>query len=358
MIGNHPSYIVKREPRADPDAPSYLRVRCRRCSLSWLLPEDEWRRTKEYPTILREHAAKHEGEPLKPMARGAYTDARGEPTNDHDQGYWSRRADQQHGVEDALALVDKPAERMAAAHFIEIAMVRWGVCQIIVRKKPEVCRDDHGEGEGVLPNGRGPMEDGGQNMGIGKRAPAFMPSAKWDAKAGRFYVFNREQVDGQWTTVKADVTEDFAAIFDLENVETGYIRFPEKAAPEAVLAPAAEDRDLGPPPSKDHKQGVRIICRIADDPAGPREILSTSAAFWNAIDTLHDDYLAGLADHPGQLPVAVLASVQVTETTNGTSAQPVFEIIEWVKRPVDMPRLLAPRAKPTRKDDMSDSIPF
>jgi hypothetical protein len=225
---------------------------------------------------------------------------------------------------------------------------------------PEVRRDNHGNGDASRLNGRGPMENGGSDMGIGKRAPAFMPSAKWDAKTGRFFVFNRVRVNGEWVTEKNDVTEDFAAVFDLPNVETGWIRFPEKAAPETKLSPAAEDKDLGPPPTKDHKQGVRVIVKILsfDDDAGPREILSTSAAFWNAIDALHDEYQAGVADHPNQLPVAVLESVQVTETQNGTAHQPIFSIQEWTPRPPDMPKILAPRAQPQRKDDMGDEIPF
>jgi hypothetical protein len=356
----YPDFIVRREPHIDPDMPAYLRVKCRRCTLSWLIPQDEHRRHPDHPKVLTEHAATHSDREPQPLKRGAFIDATGEPTDDPEQGFWSRRADELRGIEDALALVERPADRMHAASFIETAMLQWGTCQIIVRKKSlELRRNTAAKGKASCLNGRGPMVKGETEMGIGKRRLDFMPSAKWDAKAGRFFVFNRVQVDGQWTTQKQDVTEDFAAIFDLPNVQTGWIRFPEGAAPETKLGPAAEDKDLGPPPSKDFKQGLRIIIRIDGDDAGAREVLNTSAAFWNAIDALHDEYLAGVEDRPGQLPVVGIGKVLFVETANGTSATPVFTILEWTPRPADMPKLLAPRSEPKRKDDgMSDSIPF
>ena len=104
-----------------------------------------------------------------------------------------------------------------------------------------------------------------------------------------------------------------------------------------------------------------MIVKVEGDDAGAREILSTAAAFWNGVDALHDAYLAEAANHPGQLPVVTLANVQAVETSNGVSCTPIFEIVDWVDRPADMPKLLQPRPQPTRKesvDDMDDAIPF
>jgi hypothetical protein len=192
-------------------------------------------------------------------------------------------------------------------------------------------------------------------MALGQRKATFMPSAKYNASKGTFSVLDRVKEDGEWVTRTREI-EDFAAVFDLENVETGWIAFPKKGGPSTVLAPPGEE--IGEAPSKDHRQGVRIIVRIEGDDAGPREILSTAAAFWNGLDALHDAYLAGVEEHPEQLPVVMMASVQVVDTDKGQSCTPVFEIVEWVPRPSDMPRLLPPRPQPEHKPDMSDAIPF
>ena len=48
---------------------------------------------------------------------------------------------------------------------------------------------------------------------------SIIPIVKFDARAGRFSL--RDYVDGAYVT--KDITSDFAAIFDMENIETGSI---------------------------------------------------------------------------------------------------------------------------------------
>jgi hypothetical protein len=50
-------------PRPPPGYPAYWYVKCRRCGLSWYLPRDPARRTKEALSILHNHATQHEARP-------------------------------------------------------------------------------------------------------------------------------------------------------------------------------------------------------------------------------------------------------------------------------------------------------
>jgi hypothetical protein len=339
----------------------YWRVVCRHCAWTWYLPKDESKRTTEAPAIWREHAAKHAANKTQ-IAKLPFMDAKGDPTNDPEQSYWSRRACQRLGTEDALAVVS-PTDREQAARFVEAVMARFGAGPIIVRKSrnySELRREHRDKGDVSTPaSWHSQTVKGKSTMAIGKRKTEFMPSLKYNASTGTFHTMDRVQRNGEWVTEAHDVTDEFTAVFDLENIETGWILFPEKGGPETVLAPPG--KNVGPAPSKKHRQGVRVIVKVEGDDAGAREILSTAAAFWNGVDALHDAYLAEAANHPGQLPVVTLANVQAVETSNGVSCTPIFEIVDWVDRPADMPKLLQPRPQPTRKesvDDMDDAIPF
>ena len=174
-------------------------------------------------------------------------------------------------------------------------------------------------------------------MALGKRKDAgnFLPGLKYDARVGKFYLRERVFTDGSWKTEQHDITLKFEAIFDLENVQRGWINFPQGAAPELVLVPAGEDP--GEAPSDEHKEGVRILVKMPQAFGGEvRELLSTARGLWNAIDALHDSYLAAAADHLGELPTVDLADVKEKATAVGTTFVPVFRITGWVPRPSDL----------------------
>jgi hypothetical protein len=69
--------------------------------------------------------------------------------------------------------------------------------------------------------------------------------------------------------------------------------------------------------------------------------MATSAkAAMRGIDALHTAYQEGEKQNPGKLPVVALADT-IAITTEGqgqktTNYQPVFEIVGWVARPVDL----------------------
>ena len=183
-------------------------------------------------------------------------------------------------------------------------------------------------------------------MALGKRRDGgnFLPIIKFDARVGTFYLQDRVHTDGSWQTEQRDVTGEFQAVFDLGNLQRGWIRFPKGAKPDVTLVPA--DEDPGDPPSNDHKEGVRVILKMADDLGGDvRELMSTARGLWNAVDTLHDRYLAAIASHPGQLPVVTLDNVREVKTGAGTTFVPVFNIVDWVSRPPELTGDLQARNK-------------
>jgi hypothetical protein len=230
-------------------------------------------------------------------------------------------------------------------------------------------------------------------MALGKRRDGgnFLPIIKFDARVGTFNLQDRVHSDGTWQIEQCDVTDKFQAVFDLENLQRGWIRFPKGAAPDVTLVPAGEDP--GDPPSHDHKEGVRIVLKMADHLGGDvRELMSTARGLWNAVDTLHDRYLAAVASHPGELPVVTLANVREVKTAAGTTFVPVFNIVDWVPRGLELtgdphkaqgelplaakaapaaapPKPTVGKARPGRRltpapqpvsvaDDMDDEIPF
>ena len=170
-------------------------------------------------------------------------------------------------------------------------------------------------------------------MALGKRKDGgdFLPIVKFDGRIGKFYLQDRVFVDGEWKTEQIDITEVFEAIFDLEKLERGWIKFPKGAAPEVILVPAGDDP--GDAPGDDFKEGLRVVLRMAERLGGDkREMLSTARGLWNAIDALHDEYLAQVEQHRGQLPVVKVAYVKEKTNAAGVTYVPIFRIDHWVPR--------------------------
>src|SRR5215472_6539441 len=131
---------------------------------------------------------------------------------------------------------------------------------------------------------------GGRKMSLGKRIGGggdINPLVKFDARAGVFYRCDRTRApDGEWYTDQQNITDNFAAIFDMENAEIGWITFSSGGPPSFVMSPVGSD--IGNPPSDAHKQGFRLRLKLAKGcGGGVREFASTAASTWQAIDQLH-----------------------------------------------------------------------
>lgn len=167
-----------------------------------------------------------------------------------------------------------------------------------------------------------------------------IPVLKFDARAGRFFRVDRS--DGVNNPV--DITQSFKAVIDFENTEIGYINFPAGAAPEFRLVPIGSP--LPENPGGKFRQGVRMMLKLGSECGGDiREIATTARSVRNAFDTCHTEYLHGVKENPGKLPVVELEKT-IPITTQGrdergnpvktTNYAPVFKIVSWVKRPADL----------------------
>jgi hypothetical protein len=183
-------------------------------------------------------------------------------------------------------------------------------------------------------------------LGLPPGGGDIVPMIKYDARAGRFSRDN------------ADITQGFSAVFDLAQVDIGWIRFASMQAPDFVLVRAGQT----PPdrPSKDHKRGVRLMCVLARSIGGDvREFSSAAGCVIDAIDDLHSTYAASPEAAAGKLPIVALtgSSPVKTQTPTGqtTNYRPNFTITGWTDRPESLPLVDGPVAKPAMQSSAQPS---
>ena len=174
---------------------------------------------------------------------------------------------------------------------------------------------------------------------------------KYDARAGKLLRTDRSDASGRWESVDEEITSVFSAIMDLENIEVGWAYFPGGAAPD--IRTVKVGNPLPPKPSELHKSCFRIYMLLSDKAGGDvREMCSNAMSSRNAMDILHDQYLTGVAENPGKLPVVKMASTIAIKSSgknaegkpvSSTNYQPVWQITKWVDRPV---QLLPPEDAP------------
>lgn len=191
----------------------------------------------------------------------------------------------------------------------------------------------------------------------------FTAIVKYNGKAGRFIRVDRVQDNGAYVSNEVDITQNFKAVFDFENIEVGWINFPPGGAPDFCLA------SLGEPypqkPSNNHAQGVRFMMKLAKDAAGDgaaiREVAGTSAVFRMGVDELHNAYEAQKAANPGKLPIVALKTTLPITSGQGakksTNYQPVFEIVGWAARPEDLVFVPKARTKQTAQQASPATAP-
>lgn len=173
----------------------------------------------------------------------------------------------------------------------------------------------------------------------------FLPILKYDARAGRFFRMDRADNGKGFENTPTDITDNFKAVFDLDNVEVGWALFMPNQAPSFALVPMGEQ--LPPRPSPEHKNGVRFLVKLhkscsAGDGKDIREVAGTSKAFLSGIEALYLEYQKGAAKNPGKLPVVSLMRTTPVKTGSGqnssTNYMPVFKIEGWLPRGDLQPR--------------------
>lgn len=170
----------------------------------------------------------------------------------------------------------------------------------------------------------------------------FLPIVKYDSRAGRLFRVDRVQTAMGWEKTPVDITTAFKAVVDLDNLETGWINFPQSGAPQYTMVPVGQH--IPARPSQDHKNGIRFVVKLDGNSAGGtaaiREMSSNAKAFLQGMETLYTAYLAQKDANPGKLPVVILKTTM--PVTSGSGAQkstnyvPVWEIAGWAPRPQDL----------------------
>ncbi len=117
--------------------------------------------------------------------------------------------------------------------------------------------------------------------------------------------------DGAYASDNVDITSTFKAVFDMENIEVGYLMFAAGVAPQSLLSP------LGTPmPQKpaggDWKQGARFMIKLHASCGGDvREMSGNSASFLRGFDGATDGMYADTS-HPATVSPFVLDRFEVT----------------------------------------------
>jgi hypothetical protein len=168
------------------------------------------------------------------------------------------------------------------------------------------------------------------------------PIVKFDARAGRWF-----RVDGKDQVT--DVTNGFAAVFDLAQIEIGWAKFAAGQPPDTSFARVPAP--MPAKPSEDHRRAVKLHVKLAKSLGGDmRELMTQASIVMQAIDQLHDAYTAAPESKEGKLPVVACPTTEAVTISTGagksTNYKPVLQIVSWVARPAELPLTDAPTPRP------------
>lgn len=156
----------------------------------------------------------------------------------------------------------------------------------------------------------------------------FKVYVKYNAKAGRFYTKEDKPEASEF-----EVT-NFTAIFDMDNLKTGWFLFAPGVAPVKNMDPSLAES--APKPGDGFKRGFELDVFSEKNLLGVREFSSTAGAVIDAMNDLYDHWAAGKDANPGKLPVVKCVGVLPVTNKHGTNYKPQFEIVSWADRPAEL----------------------
>lgn len=156
----------------------------------------------------------------------------------------------------------------------------------------------------------------------------FIPFLSYNAKAGRWYTKNDEPNAELW-----EVT-NMTAIFDIENIRTGWFLFAAGVAPVKQFDPSLQE--AAPKPGEGFKRGFELRVYSDKNLGGVREFASTAGAVIDAMNAVHDQWIAGKDANPGKLPVIQCTGVTPVTGKHGTNYSPTLQIVAWADRPAEL----------------------
>jgi hypothetical protein len=171
----------------------------------------------------------------------------------------------------------------------------------------------------------------------------------YNAKAGRWYT-KEDKPDA----TPFEVT-DMTAVFDMDNLRTGWFLFAPGVAPVKKLDPSLSQ--VSPCPGEGFKRGFQIDVFSSKNLLGVREFSATAGIVIDAMNDLHDAWLAGKDANPGKLPVVKCVGVTPITNKHGTNYKPQLEIVAWVDRPAELGAVTPPAQSSTPPPAAATHVP-
>lgn len=156
----------------------------------------------------------------------------------------------------------------------------------------------------------------------------FKVYVSYNAKAGRWYTKEDKPDAAQF-----EVT-DMTAVFDMDNLQTGWFLFAPGVAPVKTFDPSLSQAAASP--GEGFKRGFQLDVFSTKNLMGVREFSATAGIVIDAMNDLHDHWLAGKDANPGKLPVVKCVGVTPVTNKHGTNYKPQLEIMTWVDRPAEL----------------------
>lgn len=168
----------------------------------------------------------------------------------------------------------------------------------------------------------------------------FTPFLKYDAKSGRFKV-KADAQDQPWVEIR-----DFTLAFDMANIRTGWIHYPQDGPPHKVWS-ASVTSDVGPRPGPEYKLGFEVPVfgnlKIpnTNTPMGLRTWSSNAFVTVGAINDMYAAYEKDAPANPGKVPLYAFQGVKEITMTfvdnhgiprDVTVYKPIFGLQGWIDR--------------------------
>ena len=130
-----------------------------------------------------------------------------------------------------------------------------------------------------------------------------------------------------------EIVEFKQAIFDVENLRTGWAAMAPEAVPEFEWDPSIEKAAPRPTTAGEWKRAFEVKVYAKNSLGGVKVWSSNSTGACMGIDALHDQYVEAANDNGDQVPVVEYTGPKHAKIGKGNTSIPQFKIVKWVDRP-------------------------
>ena len=173
-------------------------------------------------------------------------------------------------------------------------------------------------------------------LNVGSSGGDFLPAIKFNAKDGQWFI----RQDDDWAGL-----DDFkAAVFDLENITTGYLGWGGNG-PD--FRPDPSITEVGPAPEGEYKRAFKVNL-YSKKAGGVREMMCDSKIVGTSMRELYAEFeeAAKSEEAQGKVPVLKIAGTNKISIPNGTFYTPNWSVDKWIDRPEELPSANGASAAP------------